>query len=181
MAKRDIQFLVRDLEALTIQGAAEAAVEIMNALVTAGPGYTGDFSSSWYTIAPGKSAGGPRNSSGLYKYTLRNVPKTKFKTTGVYSIVNTSPYAAEAMDLVPYSKGDNIPDRVVTTKDITTGTREPGATRGEVTGDGSATSTAPADWWFTFGRGGGLSSSLAKGFKRGFKQPLRFGKAQGFG
>jgi len=181
MAKRSIDFLVKDLEALTIQGAAEAAVQIMNDLVEAGPGYTGDFSSSWYTVPPGKSPGGPRSSSGLYKYTLRNVPKTKFKTTGVYSIVNTSPYAAEAMDLVPYSKGDNIPDRVVTTKDITTGTREPGATRGEVTGDGSATSTAPADWWFTFGRGGGLSSSLAKGFKRGFKQPLRFGKAQGFG
>lgn len=181
MAKRSIDFLVKDLEALTIQGAAEAAVQIMNDLVEAGPGYTGDFSSSWYTVAPGKSPGGPRNNNGLYKYTLRNVPKTKFKTTGVYSIVNTSPYAAEAMDLVPYSKGDNIPDRVVTTKDITTGTREPGATRGEVFGDGSATSTAPADWWFTFGRGGGLSSSLAKGFKRGFKQPLRFGKAQGFG
>ena len=184
MAKRDIQFLVRDLEALTIQGAAEAAVEIMNALVEAGPGYTGDFSSSWYTIAPGKSAGGPRNSSGLYNYTLRNVPKTKFKTTGVYSIVNTSPYAAQAMDLVPYTKplpDQEIPDRVVTTKNITTGKRDEGATRGEVSGSGKATSTAPADWWFTFGRGGGLSSSLAKGFKRGFKQPLRFGKARGFG
>ena len=74
-----------------------------------------------------------------------------------------------------------IPDRVVTTKDITTGKRDEGATRGEVSGSGKATSTAPADWWFTFGRGGGLSNSLAKGFKRGFKEPLRFGKARGFG
>jgi len=184
MANRDIKFLVRDLKAQTLQGAAEAAVEIMNSLVEAGPAYTGNFSSSWYTVAPGKSPGAPRNSSGLYTYTRRNVPKTKFKTTGVYSIVNTSSYAAEAMDLVPYTKPSpeqEIPNRFVTTKKITTGARYEGATRGDVRGSGTATSTAPPDWWFTFGRGGGLSRSLAKGFKKGFEQPLRFGKAQGFG
>ena len=179
---RDISFLVRDIKEATIRGAAEAAVQIMNDLVKVGPAYTGDFSASWYTIAPGKSPGAPRNSTGLYNYTLRNVPKTKFKTTGLYSIVNASTYADVAMDLVPYMPPkQKLPERVVQTKEITTGNRPKGAKRGEVSGVGKATRTAPTDWWTTYGRGGGLQSSFGKGFRKGFKQPRRFGEAQGFG
>jgi len=179
---RDISFLVRDIKEATIRGAANAAVEIMNDLVKAGPAYTGDFSASWYTVAPGKSAGAPRNATGLYNYTLRNVPKTKFKSTGLYSIVNTSAHADVAMDLVAYTPPkEELPKRVVTSKDIVTGERPKGATRGQVSGAGKATRTAPADWWITYGRGGGLDISLGKGFRKGFKQPRKFGKAQGFG
>lgn len=182
MAGRDISFLVKDIKAATIKGAATAAVEIMNDLVKAGPAYTGDFAASWHTVAFGNSPGAPRQSSGLYNYTLRNVPKTKFKSTGLYSIVNSSPYADEAMDLRPFTKPNApLPERTINNKEITTGKRKEGSTRGQLEGSGNATSTAPSDWWVTYGRGGGLSTSLTKGFRNGFKQPRKFGKAQGFG
>ncbi len=178
MAKRDLKFLIKDIEDATLEGARTACVQIMNDLVEAGPAYSGEFSASWYAVAPGKAPGNPRSSTGLYKYTLRNVPKTKFKTTGLYTILNTSPYAAEAMDLVPYSKPtERLEERKVLSKTIEPGKRSPGDTRGQVVGDGGSTSSAPADWWSTFGLGGPLTKSIGKGFGKGF---LTFGKAKGF-
>ena len=179
MANRDLKFLIKDIEDATVEGARTACVQIMNDLVEAGPAYSGGFSASWYAVAPGKGPGNPRSSTGLYKYTLRNVPKTKFKTTGLYTILNTSPHADVAMDLVSYSKPmEDLDEREVFSKTIKTGRRSPGDTRGQVRGDGSSTSSAPADWWSTFGLGGGLTKSTKKGFGKGF---LTFGKAKGFG
>lgn len=177
MASRDIKFLVKDLKKATVEGARTACVQIMNDLVEAGPAYSGDFSASWYAVAPGKTAGGPRSSTGLYNYTFRNVPKTKFKRTGLYKIVNTSSYAKEALDLIPYSRPtEELEERKNLGKDIDVGGRSPGDTRGQITGDGGATSSAPADWWSTFGVGGGLDKSLQRGFVKGFRI-LTFGKA----
>ena len=185
MASRDIKFLVNDLKKATVEGARTACVKIMNDLVEAGPAYSGDFSASWYAVAPGKTAGGPRSSTGLYNYTLRNVPKTKFKETGLYKIVNTSEYADQAMDIEKYKaptkeEWEEIDEREDLGKNINKGARQKGATRGQVRGKGGATSSAPADWWSTFGVGGGLDKSLKKGFIKGF---LTFGKApkKGFG
>ena len=79
MAKRDIKFLLKDIETTVVKSAREACVEIMNGLVKAGPAHTGQFSSSWYAVPPGKSPGAPRKAFGLYKYDLRNVPATSFK------------------------------------------------------------------------------------------------------
>ena len=179
MAKRDLKFLMKDIEGATVAGARTACVQIMNDLVEAGPAYSGEFSASWYAVAPGKGPGNPRSSTGLYKYTLRNVPKTKFKATGLYTILNTSLHANEAMDLRSYAKPTkDLDERKVLSKTIKTGRRSPGDTRGQVVGDGGATSSAPADWWSTFGLGGPLTKSLEKGFRKGL---LTFGKAKGFG
>jgi hypothetical protein len=171
---RDIKFLVKDIQDATVNAAREACVTIMNGLVEAGPGYTGEFSSAWYAVEKGQEPGGPRSSNGLYKYDLRNVPKSRFRSSGVwFEIVNGAPHAAEAMDLVPFSYEDfDEQDAVKTQK---RGYRRDGATRGDVTGSGGNTSTAPADWWPTYNVGGALSRDLALGVRRGF------GKARGFG
>jgi len=172
---RDIKFLVKDLQDATVKAARQASVEIMNGLVAAGPGYTGEFSSAWYAVEKGQSPGGPRSSDGLYRYDLRNVPSTRFKSSGTwYEIVNGSSYAAEAMDLVPYTYEDF--DKQQPVKPQTTGYRRPGATRGDLRGRGPNTSTADADWWPAYNVGGGLSKDLATGVRRGFGSARGFGK-----
>ena len=173
---RDIKFLVKDLKDVTIRAARTACVEIMNGLVEAGPGYSGEFSSAWYAIPKGDSPGGPRKASGLYKYDLRNVPVTKFQTSGIwYTIVNGAPHADVAMDLTPYVYDPNSFDGKAV-KPQTKGYRPANATRGQLVGtNGPNTSTAPKDWWPTYNAGGALNKDLAIGFRRGF------GKAQGFG
>jgi hypothetical protein len=180
MAKRDLKFFVKDLEKATVEGVRTACVEILNDLVAAGPGYSGEFSSSWYVVTPGSGPGKARSSTGLYKYDLRNVPKAKFNKIGQYTILNTAPHADVAMDLVPYGSQDfeDFGKRVVTTKKLDIGKRNAGDTRGQVSGKGFNTSSAPPDWWPTFGTGGALSSAVSKGFSKGF---VRFGKARGFG
>ncbi len=179
MARRDLKFFVKDLEKATVEGVRTACVEILNDLVAAGPAYSGEFSSSWYVVTPSSGPGKARSSTGLYKYDLRNVPKAKFNKIGQYTILNTAPHADVAMDLVPYGRvTEDFGKRVVTTKTLDLGKRNEGATRGQVSGDGSNSSSAPPDWWPTFGTGGALSSAVSKGFSKGF---VRFGKARGFG
>lgn len=172
MAK-DLKFLVKDLEDATVNAARQACVEIMNGLVEAGPAFSGEFSSAWYAVEKGQSAGGPRSTNGLYKYTLRNVPKTRFKTAGVwFQIVNGADHADEAMDLVPYTYEDFSGEAIKPQK---RGYRPEGNTRGDlVLGKGPNTRTAPQDWWPTYNVGGSLSKDLAKGVQRGF------GTAKGF-
>ena len=177
---RDIKFLVKDLKDITIRAARTACVQIMNGLVEAGPGYSGEFSSAWYALPKGDSPGGPRKASGLYKYDLRNVPATKFQTSGIwYTIINGSPHADVAMDLTPYVYNPGSFDGKTVraqTERLFKGYRPANATRGQLVGtDGPNTSTAPKDWWPTYNAGGALSTDLAIGFRRGF------GKTQGFG
>ena len=173
---RDIKFLLKDIEGIAVRAAREACVEIMNGLVKAGPAHTGEFSSAWYAVSPGKAAGAPRKSSGLYKYDLRNVPKIKFKQGGLYSIVNSALHADEAMDLVPHTYEDFKDVKPLKTRVY--GLRSDNASRGDVTpGKGPNWSTAPQDWWPNFVRGGLLAKLTKKGGNKAF---LQFGKARGF-
>jgi len=171
---RDIKFLVKDIKKATVQAARTTCVKIMNGLVEAGPGYSGEFSSAWYALERGATPGGPRSSNRLYTYDLRNIPVTRFNASGTwYEIVNGAEHAAEAMDLVPYVYGDFEGEAIKPQK---LGYRAEGATRGDLSGGkGPNTSTAPQDWWPTYNAGGALSKDLAKGVREGF------GKARGFG
>jgi hypothetical protein len=178
MAKRDLKFFVKDLEKATVEGVRTACVEILNDLVAAGPAYSGEFSSSWYVVTPGSGPGKARSSTGLYKYDLRNVPKAKFNKIGQYTILNTAPHAESYGPCSLRESREDFGKRVVTTKKLDLGKRNEGDTRGQVSGKGSNTSSAPPDWWPTFGTGGALSSAVSKGFSKGF---VRFGKARGFG
>jgi len=170
---RDLKFLVKDLKDVTIRAARTTCVQIMNGLVEAGPGYSGEFSSAWYAVPKGDSPGGPRSRSGLYKYDLRNVPAVRFETSGMwYTIVNGAPHADVAMDLTPYVYEEFSGDAI---KKQTRGFRLKNATRGALSGtSGPNTRTAPEDWWPTYSVGGALNKDLARGFRTGF------GKATGF-
>ena len=173
---RDLKFLIKDLEETTVRAAREAAVELMNGLAQAGPAHTGEFSSAWYALSTDKLAGRPRGTGRIYNYTLRNVPKTRFTKTGLYTIVNGSDHADEAMDLVPHTYED-FP-RISPLKPRVYGTRPSNETRGKVLGTGRNWQTAPSDWWPTFNSGGRMDKLFKKGAARGF---LTFGKARGFG
>lgn len=169
---RDIKFLVKDIEEATVRAAQSAAVQIMNGLAQAGPAYTGSFSSAWYAVPKGGTAGGPRASGRIYRYDKRNVPLAKFAAGTWYKIVNGAPYADEAMDLVPY-----VPEnfrKQTPVKSQTTGSRPQGGRRGELSGAGGNTSTAPLDWWPRYNAAGQLDADLARGFRAGF------GTARGF-
>jgi len=169
---RDIRFLVKDLEEATKTAAQEAAVQIMNGLAKAGPAYTGEFSSAWYAVPQGGSAGGPRSSGRIYTYDKRNVPKARFVEGTWYEIKNGAPYAAEAMDLVPYTPDEFKRQRAIKPQKF--GGRPEGGRRGELTGEGQNSSTAPLDWWSKYNAAGNLQADLARGFQRGF------GSARGF-
>jgi len=171
---RDIKFLVKDIEEATLRGAQEACVQIMNGLAQAGPAYTGKFSSAWYALPKGATPGGSRASGRIYRYDKRNVPLARFQQGTWYNIVNGMDYADEAMDLTPFVYEDF--KRQDTVKPQKTGTRPTGGTRGQVTGTGRNTSTAPLDWWPKYNAAGQLDADLAKGFRLGFGTARGFGK-----
>jgi len=169
---RDLKFLVKDIEEATVRAAQSAAVQIMNGLAQAGPAYTGSFSSAWYAVADGGTAGGPRAEGRIYRYDKRHVPLARFKAGNWYKIVNGSSYADEAMDLVPYVPGDFVRQRPL--KPQQRGARAEGGRRGELSGSGGNTSTAPLDWWPKYNAAGQLQADLARGFRMGY------GRARGF-
>lgn len=171
---RDIKLLVKDIEEATLKGAQEACVQIMNGLSKAGPAYTGRFSSAWYAVSRGGTVGGARSTGKLYTYDKRNVPLARFKEGTWYNIVNGMDYADEAMDLVPFVMKDFAKQDPV--KNQTRGKRAEGGTRGEVSGSGRNTSTAPMDWWPRYNAAGQLDADLAQGFRRGFGTARGFGK-----
>lgn len=183
---RDFRHLLKDIKELVNNSARTAAVEIMNGLAEAGPAYSGQFSSAWYAVEPGQQAGGPRSAGGhVYKYDLRNVPVSKFKSGTYYEIVNGASYAAQALDLAEgafrtqYDAEGNILDPV---KDPVAVGKRTGSKRGQVSsGTGFAVSTAPLDWYVTYTSGGAMQRDLGNGVKLGFRQGPRGGNAPGTG
>lgn len=166
MAKRSIKFLVNDVKAATVEAARNASVDIMNSLVKEGPAWTGRYSSAWYALAQGDSPGKNRSENKLYKYDLRNVPKTRFKQGQMYAIVNGMSYADQAQDLAPFNPTDPILRGPI--KDVEFGERPKGGRRGELLSGQANRSTAPLDWYLTYINGGALQADLGKGAKRGF-------------
>lgn len=176
---RDFKNLVRDMKELVTNSARTAAVEIMNGLVEAGPGFSGQFSSAWYAVEPGQSPGGPRSSgNNLYKYDLRNVPRARFRTGTYYEIVNGADYAPQALDLEP---GSFIRIGEPIKSPVAEGFRY-GDKRGQVSsGDGDSISTAPLDWYVTYTNGGAMQRDLGNGVRVGFRQGPRGGNVPGKG
>jgi len=183
---RDFKDLSKDLKDLVTQSARQASVEIMNGLVEAGPGYSGQFSSAWYAVEPGTAPGGPRSSgTNLYKYDLRNVPATRFKSGTYYEIVNGADYAPQALDLeegVFRTQYDSNGDILEPVKDpVNIGSRT-GQLRGQVSsGPGFAVSTAPLDWYVTYTNGGAMQRDLGNGVRIGFRQGPSGGRVPGRG
>jgi hypothetical protein len=158
-----------DIREKLVRAARETSVEIMNGLVEAGPGYTGEFSSAWYAVPKGGQARPPRKPGGgsLYKYDLRNVPTARFKKGTIFEIKNGHPEASVIMDEEPsqFIRPDEDPIKTPVAK----GKRLEGIRGNIESGTGNAISTAPLDWYSNYARGGRLQIDLNRGVTRGFR------------
>ena len=170
---RDVKFLTADIRKAVAKGGQMASVKISNSLSSAGPLWTGKFSSAWHSIPGEKPVTGKarQQRGGKYRYKpshvkTKIVPKIATKRGSnypLYRIVNTLDYAGQALDLVPFSPKGNIPPEP---KKVRRGTR--GDYRGLVTeGQGRNRSTAPLDWYKTY-----ASAKLQKDVKVGFRAGL---------
>jgi hypothetical protein len=167
--------LRRDVDESVVRALRQAAVQIMNELADAGPGYSGEFSSAWYAVPPGGSTGSNRSTDRMYTYDLRNVPKSKFKKLKegtYYEIVNGMDYAPQALDLEP---GEFVQPEDEPIKDPVNRGERTGDFRYEVVGNEpeGAVSTAKANWYNTYSSGGALSKSFEQGVKLGFRQAAK--------
>jgi hypothetical protein len=173
---RKLEQLGRDIQRIVEQAARQSAVNIMNDLAEAGPVWSGEFQNSWVAV-PGKSGAG---SKGSYPYSLSDVPELNLTLAGArsavlpngktFTIENTQPYAAYALDLEEgVFRGIGFagsPEGQI----VAQGTRSSGK-RGDVTTDaeGEAISTAPLDWYTTYVNGGEMARALELGIKTAFK------------
>lgn len=180
MAARKFTDLIPDFSEGVGKAMRQASVKIMNDLAQAGPAYSGKFSSAWYAAPKGGSVGINRSTGKIYKYDLRNVPKTKFKSLvpgSYYEIANGMSYAPQALDLQPgeFTRPNSEP--IQDEDKIKRGVRQK-QIRGNIKeGKGGNLSTAPLNWYATYVRGGGLERSFEFGVKLGFREFQRgFGR-----
>jgi len=171
-----------------------AAKEVVNDLAAIGPAWGGDFRESWYVeTADGKRGARPGGEGG--KYNLFNIPLLKTQgrnAKGQFTsslpasgskvelfIGNSSPYAQEAMDLIPGKFIRQEEDPIKTPVAIG---RRVGKYRGDVEkmsteeilerGKRPAMSTAEKDWYDTYMGGGKFKDAIKKGAKAGFLIPV---------
>lgn len=170
----------KDLTPVIARGVRDAAVEIVNGLVDAGPGWSGEFSRSWYVAAPGETPpSGDRGGNDIYEYSYRNFQLRKFERaldrggrSIRFEIVNTAPHADIAIDAEEatfYPVGQPLKPQI-----------EGGPRPGDMDGqqphlryqigslgygeEASSSITAPQDWFETYVKSV-MQSDLARGFR----------------
>lgn len=166
--------------------ARSAALEIMNGLATKGPAYSGDFRDSWRANALGGFAKNQPSPKG-YPYRIQDVPQLKttvkaLQRVTMFEIVNTSPYALYAMDILPgrwrQIKGEapigGIEFGIMFGR---RGRSNAPTFRGEITqqnrlrADGqNAAITAEADWYENYARGGEMSADVKRVVRLAFRK-----------
>jgi len=170
---RDVKFLVDDVKKAVATGGQSASVLIMNSLSQKGPRWTGKFSSAWSAVSGRTKKGSPpRQSQGpKFQYKISDVkkaviPKNVKNTYNLYTILNESPYADQALDLKPFVPEGNIPPEP---EKVTKGIRE--VYRGLVTveEEGPNRSTADLDWYPDYATGGAFANDFKKGMNEGLK------------
>lgn len=148
----------------------EATRRVISELQEAGPAYSGNFRSKWYSQVEGRgnkvffSVGVPRFTDDQLR---RGAP--------TILIGNTAPYAQEAMDLIPgiFIRQEDGPIKSPVSIGVRTG-RFRGdvkdASFDEMIGRGKkpAISTAEKNWFTTYMEGGGFSNAFRQGAKTGF-------------
>jgi len=146
--------------------ARSAAKEIMNGLAEAGPAWSGEFRDSWVAYAASGGAG-----SGEYPYKLSDIPKlpaTKREAQRVtkFTIENVAPHRLVALDITDVPREEfTYPGKPPIGDVVARGTRPDRGKRGDVTGSGNATSTAPLDWYPLFVQGGKMQKALERGVR----------------
>jgi hypothetical protein len=169
----------KDVEKKLARGIQEFAVRSMNTLAQEGPAWTGEFSASWGFAPEGRTPNTPGITGRIYKYTKNDVllrDVQRFIADGVtrFSIVNTSPHAAIAID---EEKGvfKNDGSTPLKERELGSGRDQPSLRYdiGEIVtqeSESSASRTADPDWYATYLLGGGLQKDLSSGFSFGFER-----------
>ena len=175
---RNGKFLTADIRKAVSKGGQMASVKISNSLSSAGPLWTGKFSSAWHSIPGEKPITGKarQQRGGKYRYKpshvkTKIVPKIATKRGSnypLYRIVNTLDYADQALDLVPFKPTGIVPPIQDLGNIFEIGLRPMGAERGYLNpGTGPNVITAPLDWYRTY-----VSAKLQKDVQIGFRAGL---------
>lgn len=162
-----------DVRRATGEALRSATRQIISDLQEEGPNYSGKFRSKWYSQVEGRgnkvfaSVGVPRFTDEQLK-----------RGTPAIVIGNTSPYAQEAMDLIP---GKFIRQEADPNKAPVSMGKRTGALRGQVqdmsldeiveAGGKPAISTAEYEWYTQYMEGGRFDQAFKQGAKSGFIRP----------
>jgi hypothetical protein len=193
-SKSDIGKMSDDVRNAAITALRNAAKEVVNDLAAISPAWSGEFRQNWYVeTADGKR--GVKASGEDGRYNLFNIPQlmvqgrdargrftsSKPISTGKIELFigNSSPYAQEAMDLIP---GKFIRQEEGPIKEPVAVGRRVGKFRGDVVnmstdeivkrGKRPAISTAERNWYTTYMEGGAFKAAFQKGAKAGFIRPV---------
>lgn len=169
----ELRNLAPDIRKAAGEALRSGAREILSDLHKISPAYSGQFRRLWYSQVEGRgnkvfaSVGVPRFTDDQLK-----------KGAPTILIGNTSPYAQEAMDLIPgdFQRQEEGPIK----SPVAVGARV-GKFRGDVvdmpmealveSGKKPAISTAESDWYSTYMEGGGFSNAFKQGARSGFIRP----------
>lgn len=175
--KNELRNMAPDIRRSVGEALRSATRQVLSELKEASPAYSGKFRRLWYSQLEGK---------GSKVFVSVGVPRLKDedlkKGAPTILIGNTSPYAQEAMDLIPgeFERQEKDPVKFP----VAIG-RRVGKFRGDVvdvsldelveSGKKPAISTAEKDWFSTYMEGGGFSDAFKQGARSGF---IRFAKNQ---
>jgi hypothetical protein len=187
MAKDQLNELLQDLDRLAVNlvfdGPARAAEEMIKDLQEESPAWTGKFRNSWFIQSPdGKKTGGggqegqaipvkaPELSGAqVGKAFLQKLIGSKSDSSRLFTIGNSAPYADQATDLEPFNPQKPLPKRITKSKFQKFGIRPDGAMRGDVSGSGNNSSSAPLDWFSNYHGSGRADEAVKRAYSRGFK------------
>jgi hypothetical protein len=170
----DLRNMAPDIRKAAGEALREATRLIIKELQEEGPAYSGKFKTKWYSQVEGR---------GNKVFAAVGVPRFTDKELkrGAPTILigNTSPYAQEAMDLVPgrFIRQEEGPVKTP----VAVGVRF-GRMRGQVkeqstdeiidSGKRPAVSTAQLDWYSTYMEGGRFGKAFKQGARSGFIRPV---------
>lgn len=178
--KRELAQIAEDARNALAKGIQAWAVQSMNSLAQKGPAWTGEFSASWGFAPEGRTPNTPGTTGRIYKYTKNDVPirdVRRFVRDGVtrFSIVNTAPHAAIAIDEeeAMFAPPSYFPVPIGDVVAFGTDRPEDEHLRYQIRyregDDVTSQITAEKDWFATYLRGGGLQQDLNIGFTREFR------------
>ena len=173
----DFRNMPKDIRKAAGEALRSATREILAELYDASPAYSCSFRSRWYSQVEGRS-----NKVFIATGVPRFTDDQLRKGAPTILIGNTSPYAQEAMDLIP---GKFISQKEDPIKEPVAIGRRTGRKRGYVEdlplsevekiiakGKKPAISTAEKDWYSTYMEGGGFSRAFQQGSRTGFIRPI---------
>lgn len=188
MARNGIWNLLKELDRVggsaALVGPIACAEQVVRDMQERGPRWSGEFSNSWQITGPqGQTVRGTGTPGQPRPIEFTSAPftgrqalftrlsKTLLKDKMVFTISNFSPHADEARDLVPYTPPPETGDINFGSplKQRKYGTRPTGGRRGELSGAGNNSSTAPLDWYSNYFGGGQFGKTIQINMDRTFR------------